>query len=64
MSSIENPIRDAIQEAIDEHEVILFMKGTPERPMCGFSAPLSVKEITSGSVATATLCKRCRPPMT
>jgi monothiol glutaredoxin len=38
MSSIENPIRDAIQEAIDEHEVILFMKGTPERPMCGFSA--------------------------
>src|SRR5436190_1529612 len=38
MSSIENPIRDAIQEAIDEHEVILFMKGTPEQPMCGFSA--------------------------
>jgi monothiol glutaredoxin len=38
MSSTENPIRDAIQEAIDEHEVILFMKGTPEQPMCGFSA--------------------------
>src|SRR5687767_1917655 len=34
----ENPIREAIQEAIAEHEVILFMKGTPERPMCGFSA--------------------------
>jgi monothiol glutaredoxin len=34
----ENPIRDAIQEAITDHEVILFMKGTPERPMCGFSA--------------------------
>jgi monothiol glutaredoxin len=34
----ENPIRDAIQEAIGEHEVLLFMKGTPERPMCGFSA--------------------------
>ena len=34
----ENPVRDAIQEAIAEHEVILFMKGTPERPMCGFSA--------------------------
>jgi monothiol glutaredoxin len=38
MSSTENPIRDAIQEAISDHEVILFMKGTPERPMCGFSA--------------------------
>jgi monothiol glutaredoxin len=34
----ENAIRDAIQDAIAEHEVILFMKGTPEQPMCGFSA--------------------------
>ena len=34
----ENAIRDAIQDAITEHEVILFMKGTPEQPMCGFSA--------------------------
>ncbi len=33
-----NPIRDAISEAIDEHKVILFMKGTPEAPACGFSA--------------------------
>ena len=34
----ENPLRDAITEAIRENEVILFMKGTPERPACGFSA--------------------------
>ena len=34
----ENPVRSAIQDAIRDHEVILFMKGTPERPMCGFSA--------------------------
>ena len=34
----ENPVRDAIQEAIRDHEIILFMKGTPEQPMCGFSA--------------------------
>jgi monothiol glutaredoxin len=33
-----NPIRDAIAEAIAENEVILFMKGTPEQPACGFSA--------------------------
>lgn len=38
MSTTENPIREAIQEAIGENDVILFMKGTPERPMCGFSA--------------------------
>jgi monothiol glutaredoxin len=34
----ENPVRDALTEAIADHEVILFMKGTPEQPMCGFSA--------------------------
>ena len=33
-----NPIRDAIAEAIKEHKVILFMKGTPDAPACGFSA--------------------------
>src|SRR6202163_707249 len=33
-----NPIRDAIAEAIEQHEVILFMKGSPEAPACGFSA--------------------------
>jgi monothiol glutaredoxin len=33
-----NPMRDAIQEAISENPVILFMKGTPEAPACGFSA--------------------------
>jgi monothiol glutaredoxin len=38
MSDIENPVREAIAKAIDEHPVILFMKGTPEQPACGFSA--------------------------
>jgi monothiol glutaredoxin len=33
-----NPMRDAIQEAITENPVILFMKGTPDAPACGFSA--------------------------
>jgi monothiol glutaredoxin len=34
----QNPFREAIAEAIQENEVILFMKGTPEMPACGFSA--------------------------
>ena len=38
MSETTNPIRDEIAKAISEHEVILFMKGRPEQPMCGFSA--------------------------
>jgi monothiol glutaredoxin len=33
-----NPMRDAIQSAITENPVILFMKGTPDQPACGFSA--------------------------
>ncbi|HWW90063.1 MAG TPA: Grx4 family monothiol glutaredoxin [Solirubrobacteraceae bacterium] len=37
-ASESNPIRDAIAEAIAEHRVILFMKGSPEAPGCGFSA--------------------------
>jgi monothiol glutaredoxin len=32
-----NPIRQAIAEAIAENRVILFMKGEPEAPACGFS---------------------------
>ncbi|MBS1871177.1 MAG: Grx4 family monothiol glutaredoxin [Actinobacteria bacterium] len=37
----QNPLRDAIDDAIRSNEVILFMKGTPEQPMCGFSARTS-----------------------
>ncbi len=33
-----NPMREQIQTAIEENPVILFMKGTPDQPMCGFSA--------------------------
>jgi monothiol glutaredoxin len=38
MSTDTNPIRDAIAEAISNNDVILFMKGTPDAPACGFSA--------------------------
>jgi monothiol glutaredoxin len=38
MSEQDNPIREAIRGAIAGNEVILFMKGTPEAPACGFSA--------------------------
>ena len=33
----DNAIRTAIEQAIGEHELILFMKGTPDQPACGFS---------------------------
>jgi monothiol glutaredoxin len=34
----DNSVREALADAIKEHEVILFMKGSPEAPACGFSA--------------------------
>jgi monothiol glutaredoxin len=36
-----NPLREQIEQAIAENPVILFMKGTPDQPMCGFSARTS-----------------------
>ena len=30
-------IREFLEQAIGENEVMLFMKGTPEQPACGFS---------------------------
>jgi len=32
-----NEIREFIEKAIADNEVMLFMKGTPEQPACGFS---------------------------
>ncbi len=34
----DDQIREEILAAIAEHRVMLFMKGTPETPGCGFSA--------------------------
>jgi monothiol glutaredoxin len=33
-----NDIRDFIARAIEEHPVVLFMKGVPDQPRCGFSS--------------------------
>jgi monothiol glutaredoxin len=32
------PIKDEIQTTIGTNDVVLFMKGTPDFPQCGFSA--------------------------
>ncbi len=33
-----NPVHDFIGKTIATHPVVLFMKGVPEQPRCGFSA--------------------------
>lgn len=35
---MENIIFDQIQKEIDNHDVVLFMKGTTMMPQCGFSS--------------------------
>ena len=34
-------INEKIKKLIDDNEVCLFMKGTPEAPQCGFSMTVS-----------------------
>jgi monothiol glutaredoxin len=38
---MSNPIFDRIQNEITENNVVLYMKGTPDFPQCGFSAMAS-----------------------
>jgi monothiol glutaredoxin len=33
-----NPIQAFIASTVQEHPVVLFMKGTPDQPRCGFSS--------------------------
>ena len=34
----ENPVFAQIKQEVDDNDVVLFMKGTPVFPQCGFSA--------------------------
>ena len=33
-----SPIRDFIAQSVEQNPVVLFMKGTPDAPRCGFSS--------------------------
>jgi len=35
---VTDPTTDRIEKEIKSHKVVLFVKGTPQAPMCGFSA--------------------------
>ena len=36
--SLTDSTREQIESIINDHRVVLFMKGTPQAPMCGFSS--------------------------
>src|SRR5260221_14793234 len=40
MNANSVPIHAAVKRIIDEHPVVLFMKGEPSAPECGFSATI------------------------
>jgi len=35
---MSNPVHDQIKKTVTENDVVLFMKGTPVFPQCGFSS--------------------------
>jgi monothiol glutaredoxin len=37
MTDLANPVHDFIGKTVAENPVVLFMKGVPEQPRCGFS---------------------------
>ena len=50
----DNPTNERIESEINSHDVVLFMKGSPMFPQCGFSAAtvqaLSMSGVKFGSV--------------
>lgn len=48
--------RQALEQAVKEDPIVLFMKGTPTRPMCGFSLKaiqiLSLENVASDKLVT------------
>ena len=36
--ALTEQLKDELDALIKNHDVVLFMKGTPQRPQCGFSA--------------------------
>ena len=37
-AAVANPVHDFIARTVAEHPVVVFMKGVPDQPKCGFSS--------------------------
>ena len=46
------PVMERIQAEVDTHAVVLFMKGTPQFPMCGFSSRAVQALMSAGAEPT------------
>ncbi len=50
-----NEINDRIKTTVEGHPIVLFMKGTPQFPMCGFSSKASQALKQAGAVGYHTV---------
>ncbi|EPY53188.1 monothiol glutaredoxin Grx5 [Schizosaccharomyces cryophilus OY26] len=54
--NLSTQTRQALEQAVKEDPVVLFMKGTPNQPMCGFSLRsiqvLSLENVATDKLAT------------
>src|SRR6186713_2829913 len=50
-----NPVVDRIKSVVESHPIVLFMKGTPQFPMCGFSSRASQALKSAGATQLHTV---------
>ncbi len=49
------PVMEQIQAEVEHHPLVLFMKGTPQYPMCGFSSRAVQALMAAGAVNLRTV---------
>ncbi len=49
------PLMEQIQAEVDQHPLVLFMKGTPQYPMCGYSSRAVQALMAAGATGLRTV---------
>jgi monothiol glutaredoxin len=49
------PVMEQIQAEVEQHPLVLFMKGTPQYPMCGFSSRAVQALMAAGAAGLRTV---------
>ncbi|MNN84831.1 Glutaredoxin-4 [compost metagenome] len=49
------PVMEQIQAEVEQHPLVLFMKGTPQYPMCGYSSRAVQALLAAGAVNLRTI---------
>lgn len=49
------PVMEQIQTEVEQHPLVLFMKGTPQYPMCGFSSRAVQALLAAGAINLRTV---------